>query len=293
MRRFVPKFLQSPAGVMAAFIVAVILTASCAQLIGDDIAPKATVERISGPAGALRVDDNGAGGVPVVFVHSFAGSKAHWAAQLAELRKTRRAVALDLRGHGQSERPAGGDYAVESLARDIAAVADGLGLKRFVLVGHSLGGAASIAYAAEHPKRVAGLVLVGAPGKTPSAQAQQIMGALQADYDKVTLEYWDKLLAGARPQVDRQLRSEMASVSRDAGLSLIRAIFEFDPLPALNAYRGPKLAIVTPHGDTPGDLHKLLADLPYKLIIGTSHWPHMDKPAEFNRMLGEFLASAA
>ena len=174
-----------------------------------------------------------------------------------------------------------------------AMVADSLGLKRFVLVGHSLGAAASIAYAGLHPKRVAGLVLVGAPGKTPPAQAQQIMGALQADYEKVTLEYWDKLLAGARPQVDRQLRGEMTSVPRDAGLSLIRASFDFDPVPALNAYRGPKLALVTPHGDAPGDLHKLVVDLPYKLIIGTSHWPHMDKPAEFNRMLNDFLASVA
>jgi pimeloyl-ACP methyl ester carboxylesterase len=293
MRRFVLKFLRSPAGAMTAFIIAVLLTASCAQLIGEDIARKSAVERVAGPAGALRVDDSGTGGVPVLFVHSFAGSKSHWAAQLAELRKTRRAVALDLRGHGQSERPAGGDYAVRSLAKDIAAVADGLGLERFVLVGHSLGGAASIAYAGEHPNRVAGLVLVGAPGKTPPAQARQIMSALQADYEKVILEYCNKLLAGAQPQVDRQLRSEMAGVSRDAGLSLIRASVEFDALPALAAYRGPKLAIVMPHGESPGDLHKLVADLPYRLIIGTSHWPHMDEPAEFNRMLGEFLASAA
>lgn len=293
MRRFLPKFMQTTAGAMTGFVVAVILTASCAQLIGDGSTGKTLIERVTGPAGALRVDDGGAGGVPVVLVHSFAGSKAHWAAQLAELRKTRRAVALDLRGHGLSERPASGDYAVDSLAKDIAAVADELGLKRFVLVGHSLGGAASIAYAAAHPERVAGLVLVGAPGRTPAAQAQQVMGALRADYDKVMLEYWNKLLAGAQPQVDKQLRAEMTSVPRDATLRLIRATIDFDPTPPLNAYLGPKLAIVTPHGDTPNDLHRLVANLPYKAISGTSHWPHMDKPAEFNRMLGDFLASAA
>ena len=285
--------MQTPAGFMTAFIAAVIVMASCAQFLGEDSARSAKVERIAGPAGALRVDDGGAGGVPVVFVHSFAGSKAHWAAQLAELRKTRRAIALDLRGHGQSERPAGGDYTVDSLAKDIAAVVDELGLRRFVLVGHSLGGAAAVAYAREHADRVAGLVLVDAPGRTPPAQAREVIGALQSDYDNVTLEYWNKLLAGAQPQVDRRLRDDMKSVPRDAGLSLIRAIFEFDPLPALNAYGGPKLAIVTPHGDTPNDLHKLMADLPHKLIVGTSHWPHMDKPEEFNRMLGEFLATAA
>jgi pimeloyl-ACP methyl ester carboxylesterase len=60
----------------------------------------------------------------------------HWTAQLAHLRKTRRAVALDLCGHGHSASPAGDDYAVESLAGDIAAVADVLKLQRFVLVAH-------------------------------------------------------------------------------------------------------------------------------------------------------------
>jgi pimeloyl-ACP methyl ester carboxylesterase len=293
MRRFFPRFMRTPGGAMSAFIVAAILMVSCAQLIAESSFEKTSIERVAGPAGALRVDDGGAGGLPVVFVHSFAGSKAHWSAQLAMLRKTRRAVALDLRGHGQSERPAGGDYAVESLAKDIASVADGLGLQRFVLVGHSLGGAASIAYVGAHPERVAGLVLVGAPGKTPPAQRQQIMASLQRDYDKVMLGFWDELLAGAQPHVDKQLRTEMTSLPRDASLALIRAIFEFDPLPALRAYRGPTLAIVTPHDDTPNDLHKLVDGLPYQQITGTSHWPHMDNPAEFNRILGEFLASGA
>ena len=81
--------------------------------------------RIKGPAGLLHIDDGGSGGVPVMFVHSFAGSTAHWAAQLTDLRKTSRVMALDLRSHGQSDSPTRDDYAVESLAEDIGAVEDG------------------------------------------------------------------------------------------------------------------------------------------------------------------------
>src|SRR6266508_2399049 len=112
---------------------------------------------VEAPAVRLHVDDGGAGGVPVVFVHSFAGSSSHWSAQLVHLRKNRRAVALDLRGHGRSAPPRDNDYAIDSLAGDVAAVVDRLGLNRFVLVGHSIGGAAAIAYAGAHPERVAGL----------------------------------------------------------------------------------------------------------------------------------------
>ncbi len=245
--------------------------------------------QISGPASYLHIEDGGTGGVPVVFVHSFAGSTAHWAAQLAYFRKTRRAVAFDLRSHGRSDSPARDEYAVEFLASDIAAVADGLKLKRFVLVGHSMGGAASLAYAGAHPDRVAGLVLVGTPGRIPAEQAQQVMASLKSDYENVMASYWNKLMTHARPQVLAQIQGERKRLSRAVSLSLIQAIFDYDSEPALRRYRGPKLAVITPDQDNPYDLHRFVDDLPHKVVTGTSHWLHMDKPEEFNRILDEFL----
>lgn len=245
---------------------------------------------VTGPAGRLHVDDGGAGGLPVMFVHSYAGSGAHWAAQLAHLRPTRRAGALDLRGHGRSDAPASGDYA-DSLAADIAAVVDALGLERFVLVGHSMGGAAALAYAGAHPERVAGLVLVGTPGKSSPEQSGQVMGALKADYDKTMATYWQSLLTGARPEVAARIEKEMKSVPREASLAIIQAIFDYDPVPALNAYPGPKLLVDTSHGDSPGALHNLAPEIPRQVMTGTSHWPQLDKPEEFNRILDEFLAT--
>jgi pimeloyl-ACP methyl ester carboxylesterase len=106
---------------------------------------------IAGPAGMLFVDDGGEGGIPVALIHSFGGSTAQWAAQLEHLRRTRRAIAFDLRGHGRSDAPADGDYAVASLAADTGAVLDALSLSRVVLVGHSLGAATAIEYAGSHP----------------------------------------------------------------------------------------------------------------------------------------------
>lgn len=249
------------------------------------------VMTITGPAGELYVDDAGSGsGVPILFVHSFAGNCDHWKAQLAHLRPRRRAVAMDLRGHGHSDEPSGGDYGVPSLGEDIAAVADALELKRFVLVGHSLGGAAAAAYVAKHPRRVAGLVLAGAPGKAAPEQAKQVMASLHADYDKVMAGYWASLVEHAQPEVRETLEAGMRSVGREASLAIIGAIFQYDPLPALSGYDGPKLIIDTPHGDGPTALHNQLPDIKRKVIEGTSHWPHMDRPQEFNRLLDEFLA---
>ena len=245
---------------------------------------------IAGPAGQLYVEDGGAGGLPVLFVHSYAGSSAHWKAQLAHLRRRRRALAMDLRGHGRSDPPASGDYSVPALAGDIQAVADALELRRFVLVGHSMGGAAASAYVGKSAGKVAGLVLAGTPGKSSAGEAQKIMDALRADYDNVMAGYWNSLLEGAEPPVRELLEAGMRRAGREPSLAMIGAIFDFDPLPALQQYLGPKLIIDTAHGDSPTALHRQLPDVSRKVIEGTSHWPHLDKPQEFNRLLDEFLA---
>ncbi len=96
----------------------------------------------------------------MVLVHSLAGNSGHWSSQLEHLRRTRRAVALDIRGHGRSEPPKDSNYTIAAMAGDVAAAVDALRLDRFVLVGHSMGGGVALAYSGRHPDRVAGLVLV-------------------------------------------------------------------------------------------------------------------------------------
>jgi pimeloyl-ACP methyl ester carboxylesterase len=245
---------------------------------------------LTGPAGDLYVDDGGSSGLAVLLAHSFAGSSEHWKSQLAHLRSRRRAIAIDFRGHGHSAQPDDGDYGVQAMAADIAAVADGLELRRFVLIGHSMGGSAAAAYAGANAGRLAGLILVGTPGKSPPEQARQILASLDADYDKVMAGYWKSLLEGAQPDVHDRIESGMHKIGRDASMKMIRALFEYDPLPALANFHGPKLIIDTAHGDGPAALHNQLPDVTRKVIEDTSHWPQLDKPQEFNRLLDEFLA---
>jgi len=245
---------------------------------------------IRGLAGRLHLDDGGRGGVPVVFVHAFGGNLSHWSAQLGHLRPNRRAIAFDLRGHGGSQAPGDRDYAVDSLAEDIGAVADALALTRFVLVGHSLGAAASIAFACNHPERVAGLVLVGAPGKVPEAQARQIMTAMRADYEKTSAGFMERLLDGAEAKVREQVSAEFRRIQKEAALKIMEEAFAYDPVADLDGYPGPTLSITAAQADGPNDLHRLRPDLPHQTIAGASHWVQMDKPERLNRILDEFLA---
>ncbi len=246
---------------------------------------------VKGPAGAIHIDDGGTGGVPVVFVPSYAGSTAHWNAQLDHLRTTRRAIAIDLRGHGKSDAPANNDFAIDSLADDIGAVLDDLRLNKVVLVGHSMGGSAALAYAGKHPDRVAGLVLVTSPGKLPEAQGKQILAALEADYDNTMTAYWNKLLTGARPKVKTQVQRDMKRIKRDASMAMITASMTYDPTPALKSFNGPKWVIITPANKQPSDLQNLVPGITVNEVKGTSHWVQMDKPGVVNTLLDEVLGS--
>lgn len=245
---------------------------------------------------ALAVDDGGSGGTPVLFLHSFAGDTSHWAAQLAHLRVSRRALAFDFAGHGASRLARAREYSIRNLILDVEAVVDARRLDEFILVGHSMGAAVAAGYAGSHPERVVGLLLVDpppAPGAMPAAQVNSIIKALEEDPYGFTEQYWNtQLFVDATPAVKEKLLESLRKLPRDLILQLTADLFRYNPLPSLAHYSGPKLAVVTPRNDSSVSLHKAVAGLEHLVVPGTGHWIHLDKPAEFTRILDEFIQRA-
>ena len=272
---------------LSAALVGVAL-ASCTQLLGAP-EPADGPRSIPGKAGAIYVDDGGHGGIPVILLHSFGGDSGHWATQLDHLRHHRRALAIDLRGHGKSARPKDLDYSLPALVGDVEIVVKELKLERFVLVGHSLGAAVANAYAGKHPRQVAALVLVGAGGPQPPERAQKVMASLDANYNQTMDQFMDGLVDDAQPHVRTELMAQMAKMPREGTLAIIGALFKDDPLPAFDRYKGPKLLMFAAKSDGNGGLQGLRKDVKQVSFDGTSHWPHLDKPKEFNAALDEFL----
>jgi pimeloyl-ACP methyl ester carboxylesterase len=110
----------------------------------------------------LSIAESGAGPRRLLLVHGFTGAKEDftpWLARMAELGW--HAVALDLRGHGASSKPAEESaYSFELLADDVLGLADALGWDRFVLLGHSMGGMIAQFVARRATARLAGLILM-------------------------------------------------------------------------------------------------------------------------------------
>lgn len=99
---------------------------------------------------------------PVLLLHGWAGSRRTFAPLLPLVARHVRTIAVDLRGHGDADKPATG-YDLPALATDVVAVLDALGMDHAVLVGASSGGYLAQQVAVSAPDRVAGLVLAGAP----------------------------------------------------------------------------------------------------------------------------------
>ncbi len=100
-----------------------------------------------------------------VFIHGFGGQADQWHYQVQSFALENRVIALDLRGHGLSDKPRRG-YEMERIQSDLETALDVLHVTgRFVLVGHSFGGAVATDYAVAHPERVERLILIAVPGQ--------------------------------------------------------------------------------------------------------------------------------
>lgn len=96
----------------------------------------------------------------IVFLHGGGLSARTWDHVCGSLESRYQCLALDLRGHGDSEWSPSMDYGLDTHVRDLAGFIEELALDEFVLVGQSLGGHAAIRYASDHSDRLAGLVVV-------------------------------------------------------------------------------------------------------------------------------------
>ncbi len=96
----------------------------------------------------------------LILLHGYAETAEIWNEVAADLAREFRVLAIDQRGHGQTDHAADRDYTRATQVEDLEALVDELGLRSVTLVGHAMGGAAAVAYAAEHPEVATALIIV-------------------------------------------------------------------------------------------------------------------------------------
>ncbi len=257
-------------------------------------APMASTSRtIQGPAGRLAVTDSGEGGLPVLFVNSNAGRREQWAAQQSHLQT--RSVSFDLRGMGESDLDPQGRYGAPDMAEDVNAVANALGLERFVLVGHSFGGAVAGEYAIRWPERLAGLVFVDTTGTMPPLPPEQVAwfqdGFRPEKYRDFMGGWFAPILKNAKPHTHEAVMRWLHATPREVVYGALKSILTYNSDRVFERYKGPVQTLVVDAFIQPNSYHLLYPRIPHTVFTGVSHWLMMDKPEEFNAALDAFLAT--
>jgi len=266
----------------------------------------------------------------IVFVHGFPEFWYMWRRQLEEFARDHQAVAPDMRGYNLSSKPADvAAYEVRHLVGDLRALADHLGHRRFVLVGHDWGGAAAWAFAIAHPDRLERLVIVNAPHpgvfareirENPAQQqASRYMlvfrspeaEALLAEHGYARLVRMFREDLGERfTEADRAAYVEAWSQpgALTGSLNYYRASPLYPPIgddpgaravqldPADFMVRVPTLVVwgMRDQALLPGNLDGLQAcvpDLRVERLPEASHWVMHEQPERLNRLIREFIGA--
>jgi pyruvate dehydrogenase E2 component (dihydrolipoamide acetyltransferase) len=244
-----------------------------------------------------RAPDEPAGD-PVVLLHGFGGDLNNWLFNTDRLAERRRVYALDLPGHGESSKDVGaGD--LDAFAETLGGFLDAVGAARAHLVGHSMGGAVALAYALDHPDRVASLTLVAAAGLgedinpdyidgfVAAERRRELKGVLEllfADQGLVSRKLVDVLRYKRLDGVDAALRT-VAGAMYPSGRQTVVLAGRLDRLqaPALVVWGGQDRVLPAAHAQA------LAGRARVEVLAGAGHSPHMEAANEVNRLVGGFL----
>ena len=241
-------------------------------------------------------------GAEVVFLHGWMCNRSFWQRQCLELAgRNFRCLAVDFRGHGDSEAPSGG-YSVEQLADDVGAVMATLEIGPAVIVGHSMGGMVAQHFCLKRPEQTAALVLVAtiASDRENRLISKRIAAdATRMGFARAFDRHFDAWFApGAPESVRGWVKRRMRSSPDDVGLELVSAYGRFDLTGRLEEIRRPTLVIGTRSDDSapPGQSRRLAELIPgarLALIEDCGHFPMLEKPEELSRSLLPFLEDQA
>ncbi len=243
----------------------------------------------------LGYEENGEGGRPVVLLHGILCDRRYLAPQLAHFAVRHRTVAVDLRGHGDSDAPEQ-DYTIGGFADDVVWMCDELDLERPVVIGHSLGGIVALASAAAHPDVVSGIVALDSvlvpPGdRTPFLR--EFLARLRSDDYLPAIRDYFTGLAGPTPEprLLDWILGEIGTVPSHVAISVWENGIDFDTAAAAEACRVPFLYIDagTPNVDV-DRLGRLCPQLVLGRTVGAGHFHQLEVPDQVDAMIDRFLA---
>jgi len=222
-------------------------------------------------------------GEPVIFLHSWIGSWRYWIPSMQFASTRFRAYAIDFWGYGATNKISS-RYSLEQQVSLLNSFVQQMGVGNFTLVGHGLGGIIAIFYAADHPKSVERLMVVSFPMGTQSAnpRLQTLSPADSADW----------LLGGNQPNTES--REDAKKTDPQA---ITTALDQYNEVNWHQLINRVPVSSIWIHGEhdqaiskpTSEQLNYLPEEAQFLKFSGSGHYPMLDEPSKFNRLLTDFM----
>lgn len=248
----------------------------------------------------LVCEIRGKGDTALVFLHGWCGDREYWKNQVNVFAPDYRVITMDQAGHGESGKNRK-QWSINGLAGDVEAVVKALGLKRVILIGHSMGGPVALAAAKRMPSTVVGVIgvdtLQNVEVKMPEEVRKQFLEAFEKDF-KGTMRMGFEGLVNEKidPALKQWLRSraEAQDQNQKMALALMHDMSDLDQRALLKEARKPVRCINSSGGykfftATDSAANKKYADYDAVFIEAVGHYPMLERPAEFNEKLREVL----
>ena len=246
----------------------------------------------------LVCEVRGTGDTALIFLHGWCGDRAYWKHQVDVFAPDYSVVTLDQAGHGESGKNRK-HWSINGLASDVEAVVKALGLKRVILVGHSMGGPVALVAAKRMPASVVAVIgvdtLHNVEFKMPAEVTRKFLEGFEKDFKGMMRTGFDGLMnEKTDPDLKQWLLRRAEAQDQKMALALMRDMITLDTRTLLKEAKRPVRCINSGGGYpffTPTDsaTNKKYADFDAVLIDAVGHYPMLEKPAEFNQKLREVL----
>jgi pimeloyl-ACP methyl ester carboxylesterase len=237
-------------------------------------------------------------GAPILFLHPWGGDSRYFAPQVERFRQSHRCVAVDLRGHGQSDKPRQ-SYSIELFLDDLGWLCRELDLQQPVVIGNSLGGVLALALASHPTVQARAVVCLDAPVVPPPGLMdgfRPMAEALRAGAGPAALRAFTEQLGGfaAEPERKAWLMDQFLGNAEHVMSSALDHILAYDSAPAAAACKAPLLFVSAGpwYTDVPR-LRELCPQLMTAQTMGSGHYHELEVPEQVNAILARFLELTA
>lgn len=239
-------------------------------------------------------------GAPVIFLHSWLGSWRYWLPTMEHAAERYRTFAIDFWGFGESDRRDGA-FSIAEYVDLVIRFMHQLGIAKASIVGHGLGGMVALRVASQYPDRVSRLMIVSAPIEGSQIQHHVRPGALSRLFGRsAPSNVWTRLMRQLNvdyPQILNEIIEDTDSLSETVVQRVIASVVETDLRDDLERLETPLLAVFGEKDaivscDQARFLHDDHASMQQVIKLPRSnHFPFLDQPNVFNRLLMDFQAS--